>query len=61
MGDIWIDELATEDDDSPIRSGPADMLERVRSGPPDEWDRRARQEDLDRQQRQAEARERQRD
>src|SRR6516164_4165404 len=59
--DIWLDEIAPPDDGRPVRGGPLDVFERARSGPPDELDRRALQEDQDRQQRKAEARERQRD
>jgi hypothetical protein len=61
MGDVWIDELAAPDDGAEIRNGPADVFERVRSGVPDELDRRARREDQEREQRRAEAREKQRD
>jgi hypothetical protein len=41
--------------------GPRDVIARTRSAPPDEADKRARQEDQDREQRQAAARERQKD
>jgi hypothetical protein len=59
--DLWVPEIAPPDDGSPTFGGPADVFERVRSGPPDEQDRQAHREDLEREQRKAEARERQRD
>jgi hypothetical protein len=61
MGSIWITEVAPPDDGSPIFGTPAHVIERTRSAPPDEADKRARQEDQDREQRQAAARERQAD
>jgi hypothetical protein len=49
VASIWLDEVPAVDDDLPVHGGPADVLERIRSGavPENEQDRIARRQERD--------------